>query len=129
MDLQRDGNWKAIHWPLPRGEVRDVPKDAKVHHSVIKRMQEDAQYRPGNLIMLGVGGRGRRVAPKSMGMGEWVSICDANDPVSEIFVSKAYAEELGPGAAGLRERMADWLSKGMNLTSNIKGKAADGSKA
>jgi hypothetical protein len=41
MDLQPDGSWKAIIWPLPRGEVRDIPENVKVHCSVIKRMQAD----------------------------------------------------------------------------------------
>jgi uncharacterized protein (DUF2235 family) len=26
MDLQPDGSWKSINWPLPKGEVRDVSK-------------------------------------------------------------------------------------------------------
>jgi len=41
MDLQSDGSWKAITWPLPRGEVRDMPENAKIHISVVKRMQAD----------------------------------------------------------------------------------------
>jgi hypothetical protein len=24
MDLQSDGSWKSINWPLPKGETRDV---------------------------------------------------------------------------------------------------------
>lgn len=27
MDLQPDGSWKPIIWPLPCGEVRDVPEN------------------------------------------------------------------------------------------------------
>lgn len=41
MDLQPDGSWKAIIWPLPRGEVRDIPENVRVHTSVLKRMQAD----------------------------------------------------------------------------------------
>jgi hypothetical protein len=41
MDLQPDGSWKAIVWPLPCGEVRDIPEDARVHVSVLKRMHAD----------------------------------------------------------------------------------------
>jgi hypothetical protein len=26
MDLQPDGSWKSINWPLPKGEVRDVSR-------------------------------------------------------------------------------------------------------
>ncbi|KIX09560.1 uncharacterized protein Z518_00640 [Rhinocladiella mackenziei CBS 650.93] len=63
MDLQKNGTWKAIRWPLPMGETRDIPADAQIHNSVIKRMQHDPKYRPGNLI-IGGGGRGN---PQSTG--------------------------------------------------------------
>ncbi|KAJ4387356.1 hypothetical protein N0V93_007947 [Gnomoniopsis smithogilvyi] len=59
MDLQGDGTWKPIRWPLPCGEVRDVPDNARVHGSVIRRMKQDKRYRPGNLI---VGGGGERLS-------------------------------------------------------------------
>jgi hypothetical protein len=68
MDLQPDGSWKPIRWPLPCGEVRDVPDNVRVHGSVIRRMQGDAKYRPGNLIV-GGGGRGVRFAPEKYGIG------------------------------------------------------------
>ena len=70
MDLQPDGSWKAISLPLPMGEVRDIPEDAWVHHSAIKRMEADPNYRPGNLIV-GGGGRGMRKAPPELGIGQW----------------------------------------------------------
>lgn len=70
MDLQEDGTWKAIVWPLPKGETRDIPANAVIHSSVIKRMIADPKYRPGNLIV-GGGGRGVRHAPKDMGIGKW----------------------------------------------------------
>jgi hypothetical protein len=41
MDLQPDGSWKVISWPLPRGEVRDIPDNVQIHVSVIKRMDVD----------------------------------------------------------------------------------------
>ncbi|KAJ9603284.1 hypothetical protein H2200_012062 [Cladophialophora chaetospira] len=66
MDLQ-DGKWKAIRWPLPMGETRDIPDDAQIHISVIRRMEADPQYRPGNLI-IGGGGRGVRKAPEHKGI-------------------------------------------------------------
>jgi len=69
MDLRPDGSWKAIWWPLPMGETRDVPLDVKIHNSVIRRMQHDQNYRPGNLI-IGGGGRCKRQAPAEAGMGE-----------------------------------------------------------
>ncbi|KAK0346471.1 hypothetical protein LTR02_005090 [Friedmanniomyces endolithicus] len=70
MDLQPDGSWKPISWPLPRGETRDMPDNALVHSSVLHRMQQDSSYRPGNLI-LGGGGRVVRRAPKEAGIGHW----------------------------------------------------------
>ena len=41
MDLRPNGSWKAISWPLPRGEVRDIPEDVKIHCSVLGRMEAD----------------------------------------------------------------------------------------
>lgn len=45
MDLRPDGSWKAISFPLPRGEVRDMPEDALIHHSAILRMEANEGYR------------------------------------------------------------------------------------
>ena len=87
MDLQPDGSWKAITLPLPMGEVRDIPEDAKIHHSAIRRMEVDENYRPGNLIV-GGGGRGVRKAPKELGIGEWVVHKNKGDPVGEVLVRK-----------------------------------------
>lgn len=84
MDLQVDGTWKPIRWPLPCGEVRDIPENARVHGSVIRRMMRDEAYRPGNLIV-GGGGRGTKVAPKSYGMGEWECVENEGDPVCEVW--------------------------------------------
>ncbi|KAJ5341177.1 hypothetical protein N7541_010301 [Penicillium brevicompactum] len=87
MDLQADGSWKPISWPLPRGEVRDVPLNAEIHVSAIRRMQANRNYRPGNVIV-GGGGRGCRVAPEEYGMGEWVVFRNEGDPVRETYVRK-----------------------------------------
>ncbi|KAH6612650.1 hypothetical protein C7974DRAFT_369601 [Boeremia exigua] len=87
MDLCEDGSWKAIRWPLPKGETRDIPANAHIHSSVIKRMLADPKYRPGNLIV-GGGGRGVRRAPEEMGIGRWVCCCDEGHPVGECFVRK-----------------------------------------
>ncbi|KAH8726273.1 hypothetical protein GQ44DRAFT_571521, partial [Phaeosphaeriaceae sp. PMI808] len=87
MDLREDGTWKAIVWPLPKGETRDIPTNAIIHSSVIKRMLADPSYRPGNLIV-GGGGRGVRHAPKEMGIGKWVVICDDGHPIGECVVRK-----------------------------------------
>ncbi|KAK8015624.1 hypothetical protein PG991_008512 [Apiospora marii] len=90
MDLQADGSWKPIRWPLPCGEVRDIPQTARVHGSVIRRMQLDPDYRPGNLIV-GGGGRGMRRAPEEYGMGEWDCVAEEGDPVGEVWVKKTPA--------------------------------------
>jgi len=87
MDLQEDGSWKAIAWPLPKGEVRDIPDDALIHNSVIKRMEADADYRPGNLIV-GGGGRGVRKAPPELGIGKWAPVHDPGHAVGELYVRK-----------------------------------------
>ncbi|TKA30276.1 hypothetical protein B0A54_15354 [Friedmanniomyces endolithicus] len=84
MDLQPDGSWKPIAWPLPRGETRDMPDNALVHSSVIHRMQHDSSYRPGNLI-LGGGGRVVRKAPKEAGIGHW-RVAVGSDPLTEAVV-------------------------------------------
>ncbi|KPM36531.1 hypothetical protein AK830_g10034 [Neonectria ditissima] len=93
MDLQGDGSWKPIRWPLPCGEVRDIPHAVRVHGSVIRRMKMDDNYRPGNLIV-GGGGRGTRKAPKEHGIGEWECIAAPGDPVGEIWVRKQGGDDL-----------------------------------
>ena len=85
MDLQPDGSWKSIWWPLPMGEVRDIPDYAWIHTSALRRMEANESYRPGNLIV-GGGGRGVRVAPKEYGMGEWEVVHEKGDPVGECVV-------------------------------------------
>lgn len=87
MDLQEDGTWKAIRWPLPKGETRDMPANAIIHSSVIKRMVADPTYRPGNLIV-GGGGRGVRHAPENYGIGKWIVACEEGHPVGECFVRR-----------------------------------------
>lgn len=69
---------------MPRGETRDIPDNAVVHNSVIKRMEADPTYRPGNLI-IGGGGRGVRVAPPEAGTGKWQVVRDQGHPVGEVF--------------------------------------------
>ncbi|KAI0018619.1 hypothetical protein F4780DRAFT_781152 [Xylariomycetidae sp. FL0641] len=87
MDLQGDGTWRPIRWPLPRGEVRDIPASARVHGSVVRRLRADAAYRPGNLIV-GGGGRGLRRAPDRYGIGCWECVQGWGDPVEEVWVRK-----------------------------------------
>ncbi|KAF7115482.1 hypothetical protein CNMCM5793_002440 [Aspergillus hiratsukae] len=92
MDLQADGSWKPIRWPLPRGEVRDIPNDAKIHVSAIRRLKADTDYRPGNLI-LGGGGRGKIKAPKACGIGEWEVADYPGCPIKETYVRKPISKE------------------------------------
>ncbi|RHZ50744.1 T6SS phospholipase effector Tle1-like catalytic domain-containing protein [Aspergillus thermomutatus] len=91
MDLQSDGSWKPIRWPLPCGEVRDIPNDAQIHVSAIRRMQANSEYRPGNLIV-GGGGRGVKRAPKEYGIGEWVVKDHEGDAVREVYVRKSVSK-------------------------------------
>ena len=90
MDLQPDNSWKSISWPLPKGEVRDIPEDAWIHVSAIRRMKYDETYRPGNLIV-GGGGRGVRIAPKELGIGQWEVFREEGDPVGEVYLRKRKA--------------------------------------
>lgn len=92
MDLQDDGSWKPIRWPLPCGEVRDIPDEARIHNSAIKRMKHDENYRPGNLIM-GGGGRGVRRAPKDAGIGDWEVKGHQGDELREYYVRKPKPKE------------------------------------
>ena len=115
MDLKEDGTWAPIRFPLPMGEVRDIPRDAVVHNSALRRMRahdrrgngdvaekqtkqdgaaaQDGKkantalrsYRPGNLIV-GGGGRGVRFAPEHYGIGEWKILREEGDPVGECWV-------------------------------------------
>lgn len=95
MDLQPDGSWKPIRWPLPCGETRDIPDDAQIHVCAIHRMKIDPSYRPGNLIV-GGGGRGMKRAPEEYGIGEWEVCMHEGDPVRQTYVRK----EGGGGVAG-----------------------------
>lgn len=68
-------------------EPRDIPYDAKIHHSAIRRMEANENYRPGNLI-IGGGGRGVAVAPEKHGTGEWEIFKNHGDPISEVWIRK-----------------------------------------
>ena len=92
MDLKKDGSWVAIRWPLPGGEPTDIPDDAKIHNSVIKRMQQDPRYRPGNLIV-GGGGRGVKTAPKKYGIGEWDPLDHEGDAVRGTYIRRTRREK------------------------------------
>ena len=86
MDLQPDGSWRPISLPLPRGEVRDMPDNCIVHHTVLKRMLADPTYRPGNLIV-GGGGRGTRVATEEQFKRvDWGITRDNGDIIGEACI-------------------------------------------
>lgn len=103
MDLDPvSGTWRAIRLPLPRGEVRDIPDEVRVHGSVLRRMRADEGYRPGNLICERGGGRGRRRARVEEGMGEWIAIGGEGHPVEEVWGKKGKVGlglKLNPGIA------------------------------
>ncbi|MCJ1474425.1 hypothetical protein MMC13_003083, partial [Lambiella insularis] len=92
MDLQPDNSWKSISWPLPKGEVRDIPEAAWIHNSALRRMQSHNEYRPGNLI-IGGGGRGVRKAAERYGTGSWEVLREEGDPVGEVIVRKQRQSE------------------------------------
>ncbi|KKY29273.1 hypothetical protein UCRPC4_g00065 [Phaeomoniella chlamydospora] len=96
MDLMPDNSWRSIRWPLPKGEVRDIPADALIHHSAIRRMEKDENYRPGNLIV-GGGGRGIRKAPEEYGIGNWDVVREKGHLVGECVVRRRRAEQNGKG--------------------------------
>ena len=83
-----DNSWQSIRWPLPKGEVRDMPDDALIHTSALRRMEANPNYRPGNLIV-GGGGRGVKKAPAEYGMGQWDIACEEGDPIGECVTRKA----------------------------------------
>jgi len=92
MDLRPDGSWKAISLPLPMGETRDIPENAWIHHSAIRRMEANEKYRPSNLI-IGGGGRGVRRAPKEAGIGNWEILKGQDDPVGMVYKRKGRSLE------------------------------------
>lgn len=85
MNLQNDGSWKPIRWPIPLGERRDIPKQATIHGSAIRRMEVNPEYRPQNLIR---GGKGKKKIPEVHGIGDWEVHADWGCPVRETYRRK-----------------------------------------
>jgi hypothetical protein len=110
MELQKDGFWRPVRLPLPFGECRNVPDDAKIHSSVLRRMDVDPNYRPGNLIV-GGGGRAPRNAPAEMGTGDWMSAEGKGDLVGETLKRKKK-----DNSSGGEEGLAD--GENMNVNTN-----------
>ncbi len=69
------------------GETRDIPENARIHHSAIRRMEANESYRPGNLIV-GGGGRGMRRGPKDLGIGQWEVVKEEGDLVGMTYIRK-----------------------------------------
>ncbi|KAG6041172.1 hypothetical protein E4U41_005810 [Claviceps citrina] len=99
MDLQPDGSWKPIRWPLPSGETRDIPDNARIHGSVIRRLNKDETYRPGNLI-IGGGGRGVRRARPEDGIGDWICVAEPGDAIGEIWSRRPRGDGSANGTNG-----------------------------
>ncbi|GAB1214821.1 hypothetical protein ATERTT37_003991 [Aspergillus terreus] len=85
MGLQPDGSWKPTRWPLPLGERRDVPKDAKIHVSAIRRMKINPQYRPKNLLR---DDKGKNGPPLEHGIDTWEVHAHPGCPVRETYRRK-----------------------------------------
>jgi hypothetical protein len=82
--LQPDGNWKPGRWPLAMGGGRQLPVDAEIHVSALRRLRKHQNYRPGNAI-IGGGGRSARTAPAAYGIGQWNVCRYADDPIRETW--------------------------------------------
>ncbi|KAF7180576.1 hypothetical protein CNMCM7691_009867 [Aspergillus felis] len=82
-DIQPDGSWKPIHWPLHRGWCRDMRPDDVVHVSVFRRMDANPAYRPASL--LAGGWNNVRKTPAEFGPGEFVIHEHEGDPVRQTY--------------------------------------------
>ncbi|KAL7276936.1 hypothetical protein RUND412_000080 [Rhizina undulata] len=128
MDLTPDGIWKPIVWPLPRGEVRHIPENVKIHHSVVKRMEVDESYRPGNLLLGGTGGRGVRKAPLELGIGEWVVIREKGSVVGEVLIKKhVWEKQKGKGKGKGKRKGKEFSNIGTIGGNNGFGENSNGS--
>ncbi|CAI7607116.1 unnamed protein product [Penicillium manginii] len=86
-DMQPDGSWKMVSWPLHRGQARDIPLHAHIHASAVHRLQSNTEYRPANMI-IGGGGRGVKEVGAEYGIGEWEIIRHGGDPTRETYIRK-----------------------------------------
>lgn len=85
MELQNDGSWRPVRWPLPLGERRDLPKEAKVHGSVIRRMKTNPEYKPENMLRYGKGKNKRLL---EHGIDAWEVQAYQGCPVRETYRRK-----------------------------------------
>lgn len=86
MHLNQGEFWKPVRWPPPRGERRDIPPDANIHKSAIRRMEADTRYRPANLI-LGSRRKKGKISPRH-GIGGWEVHSNRGSPAREIYRRK-----------------------------------------
>ena len=86
-DMQPDGTWKLVHWPLHLGKARGIPSNAVIHGSAIRRLQSNSEYRPANMI-IGGGGRSTKEVPEEYGIGQWEIHCCEGDPARETYIRK-----------------------------------------
>ncbi|KAF4161147.1 hypothetical protein CNMCM6069_006110 [Aspergillus lentulus] len=77
-----DGSVKMTRWQA-RGSRRPLPKDAKIHGSVIRRLRAEPSYRPYNL---GLGNKPNEMdkAEEDRNIGEWRQI--ENDGLRDYWV-------------------------------------------
>jgi hypothetical protein len=86
-DMQPDGSWKLVCWPLHRGQARGIPSHALIHGSAVHRLQSNPEYRPANMI-IGGGGRGVKEVGAEYGIGQWEVIRYEGDPTRETYIRK-----------------------------------------
>jgi len=53
-------HWASVHFPLSRGDSRDVPPEIVLHESAIERMRRNPAYRPRNVLLGSARGVPRR---------------------------------------------------------------------
>ncbi|OJJ36044.1 hypothetical protein ASPWEDRAFT_172832 [Aspergillus wentii DTO 134E9] len=85
MELQSDASWKLTRWPPSLGGMRDIPPDAQVHITAIRRMMDFTDYKPCNLFA----GSGRRYGKdiiSSDEKGAWRLYKHQGDPVRQTFI-------------------------------------------
>lgn len=89
LSLQEDGSWKPVRWPLPLGERRDIPGDATIHASAMRRMDVNSKYRPKNLIRWGKGKeKEKEKGGDETAGGQWEVCAHHGCPLRETYCRK-----------------------------------------
>lgn len=71
-----ENKWRNVRFPLNKGNARDIPPDAVLHHSVVWRLNNDPNYHPRN----NHGGR----LPPCLKDGKWIA---QFEPLAEMKVT------------------------------------------